>query len=136
MTVVEIQEALEKMRATLPSLRAFRRAAIAGTILPTGGALDTYLPTFAYIAIVSLLDDALEAVIDARYPATVLSKLANRIEFLEARGQLADAPSLQAVREARNRYAHEHGNYATWDDVQSLLAIVHAELLHLGILVK
>jgi hypothetical protein len=50
------------MSATIPSLRAFKRGAMLGTVLPTGDTLDTHLPTFAYIAIVSLLDDGLEAV--------------------------------------------------------------------------
>ena len=64
-----------------------------GIVLPTGDALDTQLPTFVYIATVSLLDDALKLLIDARYPGVTVDRLARRIDFLDAKGELKDAGS-------------------------------------------
>src|SRR5438876_677019 len=120
----DVRRGLEKTQNAVPNIRALKRAAMAGTVLPTRDALDTYLPTFIYISLVSLLDDALEAFIDTNYPGTKLSKLGHRIDFLGAKGRLCDPARLHHIRDARNAYAHEHGCYANWGDVEDLFSAV------------
>ena len=82
MTLDDVRLGLKKTIDAVSTLRAFKRAAILGVTLPTGNALDTQLPPFATF---SLLDDTLQLIIDARYPGTTVSQLANRIDFLGVR---------------------------------------------------
>ena len=134
MTLDDVRLGFKKTTDAVPTLRAFKRAAMAGTVLPTGDALDTQLPTFVYIATVSLLDDALELIIDAKYPGAAVGKLAQRINCLEAKGELKDASRLHKIRKVRNEYAHEYGRYASWSEVESLFTAMDDELRHLGVL--
>jgi hypothetical protein len=126
----------EKIREAIPNLRPFKRAAIMGVVLPTGESLDTFLPSYLYIAVVSLLDDALKEFIAVNYPTGKPDGLKNRICFLNAkrRKRLNNPAKLKDICEARNAYAHEPGTYASWADVEVLLSTVQEELQHLGVL--
>ena len=129
-----IRQGLKKTEDAIPPLRAFKRAAMLGTVLPTGDHLDTFLPTFVYIATVSLLDDAFKEFITVNYPGTKAEGLAARISFLKQQGKLEDPQRLDQIRTARNKYAHEPGKYASWDELTALLRDVNSQLLHLGVL--
>ncbi len=130
----KVRQGIKKTKDAIPTLRAFKRAAMLGTVLPTGDSLDTFLPTFLYIATVSLLDDALDEFICANYPGTKPGKLSQMLFFLEQQGRLNDPQRLSGIKDARNKYAHEPGEYGTWDELTALLADLDIELHHLGVL--
>lgn len=134
MTFDDVRRGLEKVEKATPTLRAFKRASMLGVHLPTGDTLDTYLPTFLYISVVSLLDDALEEFISVNYPTSKARKLNDRIEFLHKKGKVKDVARLRRIRDARHKYAHEAGQFAAWKDVQWLFGAVRDELGHLGAL--
>jgi hypothetical protein len=112
----DVHNGFQKVENSIPSLRAFKRAAMLGVVLPTGDTLDTFLPTYLYIAIVSILDDALEEFIGYKYPTAKAKKLSDRIAYLKARGHLKDAVKLENIVKNRNDYAHEHMKYAGFSD--------------------
>jgi hypothetical protein len=129
-----VREGLQKVRDGIPILRAFKRAAMTGVVLPTGDNLDTFLPTYLYIAIVSLLEDALKEIVTANYPDVNLRTLRRHIDFLGARGRLKNPARLVTISCDRNAYAHKPRKYACWDDVEALLLAVEEELQRLGLL--
>ena len=128
-----IEGGLDKVEAAIPNLRAFKRASGLGVTLPVGDTLDTYLPTMIYIATVSILADALEAFVKANHPNPEADTLGLRINHLTKLGVLDNPNRLKQIKDDRNRYAHDQGQYASWGDLDPLLADIRAELAHLGI---
>ncbi len=128
-----IGDGLEKLRKSV-DVRAVQRAAIVGCVWPVGDTPDTLFPTAIYIATVSLLDEALEQIIDSQYPNSKRSKLFHRINVLADHAKLKDAACLHAIRDKRNSYAHDVSSFATWSEVEILLKSVDEEFKHLGII--
>jgi len=113
--------------------RAVARAARAGVTLPVGDTLDTLLPTAIYIALVSIVDESLEEIIDTKHPGTEHKNLHARIEFLASRNELRGPRRLHAIREKRNSMAHDSDSIASWSDVEDLFRATQEELRHLGV---
>ena len=105
-----------------------------GVVLPTGGQLGRILPTYLCIAIVSLLDDALEELFATAHPESRAKKLRQRIGVMEQDGSLNDPERLHEILNMRNAYAHDPDSFASWDDLTALLEDVSSELRHLGVL--
>lgn len=124
---------IDKLRRAI-GVRAVRRAAVAGVVLPVGDSLDTLLPTAIYIALVSLVDESLEEFIDAKYPGAGQKDLFARIEFLASKSELNDPTGWHAIRLKRNSFAHDSSSFASWSDVEGLFQATEEELNHLGIL--
>jgi hypothetical protein len=85
----DVRNGLQKVQTAVPKLRAFKRAAMMGIVLPVGDSLNTFLPTYLYIAVVSLLHDALQVFVKANYPGCDPEKMNLRtcIDFLSAKGR-------------------------------------------------
>ena len=84
---------------------------------------------------VSLLDEALILLLDNNYPGhPELKWLRNRIEWLDKRRTLNDAPRLKEIANLRNDYAHELGKYGNLGELQTILADIEKELHHVGVL--
>jgi len=132
----DIRQGLKKTKEGIKTLRPFQRAAMLGVVLPTGGNLDKFLPSFMFIAAVSILDEALERYIGPNHQANAknLDALGKRIQYLGKMGKLKDERRLLQIKNDRNKFAHEMDQYATWDDLTTLLADIDEQLKYLGIL--
>jgi hypothetical protein len=60
--------------------------------------------------------------------------LNDRIEYLKKRRILLSAGRLHDIRKARNRYAHQPGQYGDLAELDQTLATIDAELTHLGVI--
>ena len=104
--------------------------------------LDKLLPALLYVNMVSLLDEALQAVIAAKslvmsrrskgQQARYAQNLYGRIEFLNDQALLANRAGLHEVRERRNNLSHESTGTTSWGQLQSDLCLVDVELQHLN----
>jgi|SRR5215216_4619176 len=133
----DAQEAVQKIRQAIPNLRAFKRASLIGVHLPVGDALDTFLPTYLYIAIVSLLHDALREFIKVNYPRSKPENFGTCIDILSSRHRqkrLKNPDRMRAIKDMRDAFAHEVGVYASWNDLDTLLQNLDEELQYLGVL--
>jgi hypothetical protein len=98
--------------------------------------LDEFLPSLIYIKAVTILDDALEALISARGLAASSKcpgSLGARIDFLADRGMLSNASEVHRIRRRRNELAHESGARASWEELANDRAMMQQVLHALGL---
>ena len=90
--------------------------------------LERLLPSALFIWLVSILDDALETLIDEiKLPRPQKDDLFHRIELLDSKKLLNNTKELHAARERRNDIAHDF-RYATWAEFEEGLGKVETAL--------
>ena len=103
--------------------------------------VDQILPELVYIRIVSVLDDVFSHHIDSKglhMSKKYRQNLSGRTDFLNDQCMLKNSKNvLDKIRERRNDIAHDSkiNKNMNWDEVDSTIDIIHAELqniLHLG----
>jgi len=99
--------------------------------------LEHLLPSILFVRVVSLLDEALRIYLDQEsltIPKSYRHRkaLKGRLEFLRDRSVLHHYDELDALRDRRNALAHDAANHCSWDDVDSAIDVLEAELQPLG----
>jgi hypothetical protein len=127
---------LEKIRTDLSHFRTtffFHRG---GGVLARPMENVNLVSTCYIINAASLLDEGLDRYIAAHHPRAKPrpDTLGKRIDYLKAKGVLQSASRLHRIRKARNRYAHEPGQYGDLPELDQTLDTIEAELTQLGIL--
>ncbi|MBL0075849.1 MAG: hypothetical protein IPP41_07905 [Rhodocyclaceae bacterium] len=92
------------------------------------------LATLYIVNAVSALDDALKFAMEASATPAEIEKedsLGKRILFLEKCNALSNPGYLRDIKNMRNRFAHEVGKYATWQDLWVVLDGVRNEIQYL-----
>ncbi len=99
--------------------------------------LERLLPSYSFMRLVSLLDEALADFIEEKslpFPTKVKQDLYNRVEFLSWEGYLTNAKALHDLRERRKSLAHQSDpEYVDWAYLNMALGTVEIALKHLGL---
>lgn len=125
-----IHEGLEKIRKDSRRLRDLWKLGLGGPIqvgFVFPAQANRILSTLNIINAVSILDHALNEYLTVCHPTAPNKKvnsLRKRILYPDRRGKLKDGSRLLAIKNDRNRYAHEQGQYGTWEEMDQLLSVV------------
>ena len=60
--------------------------------------------------------------------------LGKRIKYLKEKKVLSEPLKMNNLKVSRNKFAHEVGEYSTWDEVKNALKDIDNELRHLKII--
>ncbi len=101
--------------------------------LPRDPIADSILPTLLYVQLASLLDDGLRLHLE-QSKGKALAKRLNLAALIDlAKSDLIDPDAPDSIRKSRNPLAHEPGEFASWQDLDSAIASAYEELRGLNL---
>jgi len=101
------------------------------------------MPTLYYINAISTISDALKLYIETTYPELKkkeVDTLGKRIKKMEEKMIFSDMNSsnhsakMRSFLKNRNKFAHEVGEYSSWEELGKALEDIDNELKHLKII--